>query len=265
MATIVPTTFSGSLSGTIGTINAGDIVVIPSESSVPYTTGLDLSASEIGGFYISKGCTSTFGSASAGGVLIDMDQATYTTAQFVHEGSASAYIDPATAIARTRKIGPGDLYGLGGTWTTVEHAVGYSSFNDTADVVTLYQFGGSVFIDEHASETLDTSIVGTGAQLTCKRNLGAATVYGRLTQPERAVTITTLTIAASGVAYHAGSTITTLNGYHGTLDLSGCSNDITITTANIYSKDFKIIAPPAPWALTITNENYFGDAVKLGV
>jgi hypothetical protein len=98
MATIVPTTFSGSLSGTIGTINAGDIIVIPSDSSVAYTSGLDLSASEIGGFYISKNCTSTFGSASAGGVLIDMDQATYTTAQLVHEGSGAAYIDPATAM-----------------------------------------------------------------------------------------------------------------------------------------------------------------------
>ena len=71
MATIVPTTFSGSLSGTLGTVNAGDIIVIPSDSSVAYTSGLDLSAVEIGGFYISKNCTSTFGSASAGGVLID--------------------------------------------------------------------------------------------------------------------------------------------------------------------------------------------------
>lgn len=265
MATIVPGTFSGNLSSTIGAFSAGDTIVIPPSSAVAYTSGLDLSANELEAFIISSGVTSTFGSASAGGVLLNLSAGTYT-GKFVHAGSASAYIDPASAIARTQKIGPGDLYGLGGTWTTVEHAVGLSSFNDTAAITTLYVTGGSAFVDTHASSTITTASVQAGASLVCRRSAATVNVNGgTYTQPERTPTITTLTVTGNGRAYHAGGTITTVNGYAGVLDLSGVSADVTITTLNKYSNAFSIVLPKPPFVLTITNENYFGDASRLGV
>lgn len=261
---IVPATYAANLTTTLGGTPVAEYgILIPPESSVHYSAGLDISTNEGDSFTIGANCTSSFGS-SGSTLTLDLNGGTYT-GLFVHAGSGTAYVTPGSAIARTRKIGPGDLYGVGGTWAVVEHSTGLSSFNDTADVQTAYVFGGVVSIDEHASDTVDAATVGAGATLNCKRTIVAATIKGgKLFQTDRTATITTLTIDPGGYAYHAGGNITTLNGYaSGTLDLSGCSGNVVIATGNIFSKNFKIIPPPPPYSVAITTPNYFGDATVL--
>lgn len=264
MATIIPGTYSGDLSASIGTINAGDSVVIQ-DSAVAFTTGLDLSAVEIDKFIISPSCTSDFGSAGSGGVLLDLSGSTYDGLLEYNGGGNMIYIDPATTIARTNIVATngGTFYGLGGTWTQVDQGAGISRFNDTADVVTAHIRGGSCTIDVHSSQTLDTATVGPSASLICGRNIGTVEVQGSLVITDRTVTGTTVETKTGSSTHWVGANITTVNGYGGRLDLSGITQDVTIGTLNKYSDDFVLVKPAGSFVVTVTTENLFGNATSV--
>lgn len=264
MATIVPTTYSNNLSTSIGSISAGDDIIIQ-DSSINFTAGLDLSANEIDTFAVAPTCTSSFGSPGSGGVLLNLSAATYTGLLDYNGRGASAYFDPATAIARTiiRGTGGGTFYGLGGTWAQIEQETGYSRFNTSADVQILYMTGGSSFVDTHASDTIDTAVIDAAASLIFKRTVGALTVRGKAVMDERSPTCTTATIQGEGVLVWAGGAITNaVLSDRSVLDLSMLSGNLTITNLTKYGNSCRIIKPAGSFTLTVTNETLIGGATS---
>ena len=265
MATIVPGTYSSSLSASIGTINANDAVIIQ-DSTISFTSGLDLSAVEVESFAVAPTCLSSFGSASAGAVLLDLAGTTTNRGLLDYNGRGSvSYWTPTTvfAVAKIRDTGGGTFYGVGGDWNQVEQSAGQTRFNSTADVQIIYLTGGSSFIDVHASDTIDTAVVEPGAYLHFKRTVGALTVRGNALMDERAPVATTLNLNGDGRLVWAGGDIGTINiSGRAVLDLSMCSDDVTITTSNKTGNMCRIIKPTGAFALTITNENLIGDATS---
>lgn len=265
MATIVPGTASSNLTTTIGSTSAGDTIIMQ-DMAVAFTSGLDLSGTEYEAFYVAPTCTSSFGSASSGAVTLDLDGGTYTGYLEYNGRGNVAYFTPGATIVETKIIntGSGTFYGQGGTWTTLSQGAGRSQFNDTADVVTAYIMGGSCTIDTHASQTLDTAIVGAGASLICKRNFGALTAHGSVTMPERSPTCTTLNLMPGARVVWNGGNITTVNAYGGRLDLSGISQNITIGTLNNYASGSDwYVKPAGGFTETVTTENLYAGAVSV--
>lgn len=261
MPTIVPGTFSGNLSTTIGSISANDIVIMQ-ESSVAYTSGLDLSSVELDKFIIAPTCKSDFGSSSAGGVKLDLSGAAHTGLLEYRGSGSKFYCDPETTIARTiiDPASSGMFYGTGGTFSQVEQGAGSSNFNSSSVVGLAYVIEGAMTIDEHVSSTVTTLVIGAKASVVLNRSATTVNVDGRLISQKRDITIGTLSCRSSCNVRWASGDITTVNGNGGVLDLSGISQDVTIGTLNKYTDDFKIIRPSGAFTLTITTENLFAGA-----
>ncbi|MBE3039724.1 MAG: hypothetical protein IMZ62_13055 [Chloroflexi bacterium] len=153
-------------------------------------------------------------------------------------GSAAVPVQVVATIANI--LGSGATY-LSGTLTTLNLAngsqvhIGYDNAGTAAAALTTVNMLSG------------TARIVNSAITTCTIGGGTLT-YG---DPGRGtVAITTLTIEGTGkVVYNSNATIVTLNGRRGTLDLSGDTRAVTITTLNAWP-GLRIIDPQKRLSVT---------------
>lgn len=242
-----------------GTVSAADNVFLV-EGDTTYTAGLNLSATELADFTAEPGWTGNMG---ADGNVLQLDLTGTLNWRF---GGDYAYISGvaantlASCIFAPVKAGARIIISTA-TITTAKVLAGQLvRFLDSVALSTVHALGGFTRIDEHASDSVDTLVVGgrSVAQCSLYRNGGTVTINagGILHVQERALTLTTLNMNGAARANHKGAGITTVNtaGSGNVLDLSGVVGNITIGTL-AGTGEITIIKPRGAATLTITTNN----------
>jgi len=257
MATLTGGNASGSLIADTGTPSAGDIIIVR-EGAANYTSGLDFSAVELASFKVLSSYTGTIGSNGTA-LQLDLANSAQSPGLFEYNSAGNAaYVAPTSEIqtARIYNTGPTGLFFTDGTVTSLEVAGGRVSANDQTDVIAAVMTAGQLFLSTHSSQAVDTLTV-YGGNCTCERDIGTATVHGALTVNDSSVTPTTVNVGPGGTFRHIGGNIGTLTAEPGsTVDFSGLSDDITITTANRYP-GVNYIPPPQGITVTVSTPNEF--------
>lgn len=258
MPTLTGGNSTGSLIAETGSLTAGDIIIIREGAGI-YTSGLDFSGVELAKVQVLPTFTGTIGSNGTAWQL-DLSASAQSPGLFEYNSPGNAaYVAPTTEIqlARIYQTGSTGLFFTDGTVTSLEVVNGSVSANDQTDVIDLKQSGGRVFISEHASQAVDTLNL-YGGNCTCERDIGTAVIYGGyLSVNDSSVTPTSVTVGQGGTFRHIGGNIGTLTALPGsTVDFSGLSADITITTANRYA-GVRYIEPPQGVTVTVSTANEF--------
>jgi hypothetical protein len=241
-----------------GTVSAADNVFLV-ENDTTYTGSLNFSATELADFTAEPGWTGNMGAA---GNVLQLDLTGTLDWRF---GGDYAYISGVAAntlasviVAPVRQA---QVVFSTATITLVKIYSGQSvKFLDSVALTTVHAIGGITIIDAHASDTVDTLVVGgkVGAQCWVYRSAGTVTITagGVLNVMKRALTMTTLNLNGSARCNHKGGAITTVNtaGAGNILDLSGVVADITIGTL-AGTGSLEIIKPRGSATLTITTNN----------
>lgn len=250
MATLKGGNSNGSLTGDIGTPAAGDIVILRDGSGV-YDSGLDISTNEIDSLVFAQDFVGTVGAAGSS-LLVDLSATTHTGLLEYRSRGAFAYIAATTEIqtARIYQTGTLGVFFTAGTVSSLEVLSGSVEFNSSTDVPSLSVAGGFVKARDHATQAIDTLDI-YGGRCQCERNIGTANVYGgELNVIDASVTATTVNVGTGGVFRHVGGDIGTLVAKPGaTIDLSGVTEDITITNATRWPG---VTYMPPPQGITVT-------------
>lgn len=236
MATLYGGNAGGSLSAQFSGSVAGDVLVLE-DGQVNYTTGLDLSGTEYDTFRVAASYTGSLG-APGSSVQLDLSATTYNGIFEYASPGTSAYIAAASEIenARIYRTGSDGVYLTDGAFVSTEISDGRVFANDQADLQQLRMSGGIATIEDMTSQAVDTMILNGTASCVCARDIGTGTVgvNASLIVNERTVTPTTLNVY--GNLTYWGGNIGTLNAFPGsTIDFSGLSNSITISTSEVWN------------------------------
>jgi len=241
-----------------GTVSVADNVFLV-ENDTTYTAGLNLSATELADFTAEPGWTGNMGGE---GNVLQLDLTGTLDWRF---GGDYAYLSGVAANTLAAvNIAPVRQARIIFSTATITALKVYAGqlvkMLDSVALSTVHAIGGNTVIDEHASDTVDTLVVGgkVGAQCALYRSAVTVTITagGLLNVMKRALTMTTLNLNGSARCNHKGGAITTVNtaGAGNILDLSGVVADITIGTL-AGTGSIEIIKPKGSATLTITTNS----------
>lgn len=268
MATLYDNVTSTSLTTSIGsTPAAGDTVVLDTQG-VYFASGVDISTNEIEKLVIGRGFTG--GTAESAKITVDLSAGTYTGEFVSNYSGRDVRIEPGGTGAKinTSKVistGIGTLYfvGSGDLGTLEMSGGGVHVSSDTTISGTFNVAGGSVTIEDHASDAIGTiNVSGTGV-LTLRRDTTNVNQYaGAVKLDEDGAAVTNL-VLAGGVFRHEGNTgMTTATVRSGaTLDLRNVSGDLTIAT--LTTETSSTVLYPKNFNVTITTHNKLANAEPL--
>lgn len=211
---------------------AGSDVVINKFAS-QFANSMDLSVNDLLSFRITGGFTGAFTTDA----ILTVNQG--GTGKIINEGGSKVVRIKAASGAgvlysiENNPVGGGALYVGQGTVTVALNRNGLLSFSDQAIVTNLYTTGGTTDVPYNATAlTLATM---RGGSVLLRRDVTTLNVYaGVCTIDDSRVSPGTVTVEPGGTLnLRECGNITTLNANGGTIDLTGLTFPITITTLNI--------------------------------
>lgn len=230
---------------------ANDVVYLTGSTSILY--GLNQSAVEVDGFYVTASFTGDIGRAGAY-LQIDVEDAL----RFEYSGTGTAYIDVGTAAispvvkkTRTASGGLAGLYLKGSALVTIDHQSGVVSL-DTATVTTYLAAKGTVVYVTPGC-TL-TTLHNSGGVVTLEVAITTANNQSGTLTTSGSGAVGTLNLDGGTAILNSSGTVTTCNADGGVLDLTGSRIARTITTLNF--RGAKVRYDPA--VITIGTAAYLG-------
>ncbi len=235
----------------------GDDVIVPESATVDIDTGLDQHDVDLASLTIEDGCPIDIGTptspliigldigdavdwAGLGTMYLEVNGA--ATSRITLRGSGVVYLtsyDVATACGNLFCQSDSATVYLGwGEGDAADIDAAYISggtvyIGSDADITSLYIGGGEV--EDYASSTVLEVTGGTGHFINAVGTTSTTIAGGTATfEGSQAGTISAFTMSGGAAYYQCDSTITALNLYRGTFDMSENLPGATITTVNLY-------------------------------
>lgn len=239
--------------GGAGVANGDDVVFGEGQQSVVTNLNAWAAFASLNSINFDPRFTGTVGGGSAGSLLVDVDAGATQIVSYAAGGGALylAAAGPSAVISRLKVIGNGQANLTGGTFTRVEQRSGRLNINSSTTVPNLFISGGE------ASAQFITGTSGyqlvriSGGRLDTERGLdsdfsgplmqinGGVVTVGRTDSSSTVPTGTgsaasgVIEVNGGGTLIWRGGNIDTLRVFGGTVDFSGITQNISITTLQI--------------------------------
>lgn len=248
MPTIAIAKGTTDITASVASIANGDTLLF-ADGSQTITTGLAVAAltglsTGLAAVITRPTFTGSIGGA-AGSLTVDVDDS--STGKLTHQGSGFFYFNAGGGSARSNRsinTGSGQLYLTGGTHDNAESRGGRLYVNGSAVVTTLWTVGGECTILANATAITTAHVYG-GARADINRtcttlNVGGANTMVNFFAENASGTLPTVGTlnAYGGRIIYKGGTISTLNGFDGSIDFSQAPQPVTISAIGSITDKF---------------------------